>query len=529
MSRWNTDSRAALAHYVLLAAGALWIALCARGQWFFYDEWAFLVEPDASGLMAPHVGHWSLSPILITELLRSIFGLSTYVPYLAVAVLIHLGIAHLLWRALRRLGTHRWVAVALAFLFTVLGIGSENILWAFQIGFMGAILLGLGAVLVADVQAPKRPWIAFIGFVVLTTASLTFSGTALPLLAAAALVAWRRHGLRRAVVMLLPAVVVYGCWYVYATRSFDMAKGGRVDGFGQLLTGVPQYAAKMFVDALQLLTPIPSFGIILFTIVLIAAVARFTSLWRTRPIALALLLGGLVFALLTGFSRINNGFEATLQGRYVYMMLTLMFPLIGVILTVAIRRRMIQPTLAVALVLATAVYNAGVMRVTASAQSERELNTRDILYAAAAIVEDPSWDIPDDAKPEPVFAPDVTVASLRMLVERGWLTPHPYSSTAYLTAIANLTPETETVATVEDCPVLPNGGTPVGEDPVFAASGPASFQLVAGPSVGAPTGQGRAVDLTTGTTTVELDPHFVWTVVGPEDGSVRLCDDDLDN
>lgn len=525
MSRWNTDSRAALAHYALLALGAVWIAVCSRGQWFFFDEWAFLVEPDGANLNAPHVGHWSLSPLVITLALRAVFGLGSYVPYLGLAVLVHLGIAHLLWRVLRRVGTQRWVAVALAAMFTVLGAGAENILWAFQLGFMGAVLLGLGALLIADVEAPKRPWLAYAGFAVLSVASLTFSGTALPLLAASALVAWRRRGFLRAVLLTLPAIVVYGAWYLYATRTFEMAGNGRVSGLGQLLTGVPTYAAKMFVDALQLMTPVPSFGIVLFAVLLIAVLARVTALWQHRPTALALVAGAVVFSLLTGFSRINNGFDATLQGRYVYMMIALTLPLMGVILTVAIRRRWLNPVLAVLIVLLAALYNAGLLSAQAMMQSEREINTRDILYASLAVIDDPQFDVDDSAKPEPVYAPDVTVGKLRLLLDRGWISEQPYTSDAYLTAIANLIPtQSVTSAPDGDCAILPSGGTPVGEDVVLSAFGPASVQVVAGPSVGAPTGQGRTVHLDAGTTTVHLDSRFVWTVVGPEDPSVRLCD-----
>jgi hypothetical protein len=524
VSRLNTDAGAAVAHYVLLAVGAVWIVFCATGQWFFFDEWAFLVPtPAATDYLAPHVGHWSAAPMLITHALESVFGLGSYWPFLLPAIAVHLGIAHLLWRIARRAGVDRWIAVALALFFTVLGAGGENILWAFQIGFMGAVLLGLGAVLIADTVSPRHPVLAAVGFIVLTVVSLTFSGTALPLLLAAALVAWRRRGFVRAALLVVPAVFVYGSWYLFANRSYPMSGGGRVEGLGQLLTGVPNYAAKMFVDALQLITPVPGFGIVLFGVVLIAVLLRAGSFWRTRPMVIALVAAGLAFALLTGFSRINNGFDATLQGRYVYMVISMLVPLFGVVLTAAVRRFGAPVVLAVALVLAAAVYNAGLLKQDADAQSSREIHTQEILSAAAEVVGDPSLDIADDAKPAPIFAPDVTAADLRELVENGTFVPGAYSEPAYLTAVANLVPDAELSSDPQVCPVLPEGANTVASELELSVNDPTGIQLIARDDATATEGETRSLDLATGTTTLRLDDAFTWLILVPTGAAVGDC------
>ena len=46
-------------------------------------------------------------------------------------------------------------AVAVAILLLVYGSGFENLFWAFQIGFVGSVALGLWALVVAD-----RPWLS---------------------------------------------------------------------------------------------------------------------------------------------------------------------------------------------------------------------------------------------------------------------------------------------------------------------------------------------------------------------------------
>src|SRR4029078_6788207 len=81
-------------------------------------------------------------------------------PYQAVLVALHLTAATLLRRIMRRAGVGPWIASAAALLFLCLGSGRQNIVWAFQIGFVGSLVFGLAHLILADHDGPldRRDW-----------------------------------------------------------------------------------------------------------------------------------------------------------------------------------------------------------------------------------------------------------------------------------------------------------------------------------------------------------------------------------
>jgi hypothetical protein len=151
--------RAALVvHVMSLVTGFFLLLWLNRNQWFVADEWHFLVErgfgPGKQGLFEPANEHWSTIPILIYRGLFSLFGVRTYAPYVAVLMLLHVGVAHLVWRVMRSSSVGPWIATAACAMFLLLAAGFENIQWAYQIGFIGSLLFGLGHVLLADHSEP---------------------------------------------------------------------------------------------------------------------------------------------------------------------------------------------------------------------------------------------------------------------------------------------------------------------------------------------------------------------------------------
>ena len=97
-------------HYAALFVSFFAILWIGRDQWFFGDDWAILAPRLDGSVMLPHVGHWNLIPAIVFPLVRNWLGLGSYLPYLALAVLAHLAVAHLGWRILGRIGTKPWVA-----------------------------------------------------------------------------------------------------------------------------------------------------------------------------------------------------------------------------------------------------------------------------------------------------------------------------------------------------------------------------------------------------------------------------------
>ncbi len=147
-----------LVHGLSLVGGAVVLLVANRNQWFFGDEWNFIVNRGprgaSIGVLEPHNEHWTTVPVLVFRGLLAIVGLRSYLPYVAVLLALHLGLAHLLWRVSLRVGATPAIATALAAVFIVLGAGSENLLWAFQIAFVGVVAFGWAAVLLHDHDGP---------------------------------------------------------------------------------------------------------------------------------------------------------------------------------------------------------------------------------------------------------------------------------------------------------------------------------------------------------------------------------------
>ncbi|MEA2842674.1 MAG: hypothetical protein QOJ69_345, partial [Actinomycetota bacterium] len=217
-------------HLATLVVGFVVVVWVNRNQWFFGDEWAFLgprgVLHGRPGLFAPHNEHWSTVPVLVYRGLYSLFGVRSYVPYVVVLAIVHVTVAHLLWRVMRRSGVEIGVATALSALFLVLGSGSENLLWAFQIGFVGSVACGLGALLLVDRDGafdwpPDGRDVAVWAVLVV---GLMCSGIGVPMVAVAVVAVLLRRGFgrvglaRAALVASVPAAVYLG-WLVLAGRE----------------------------------------------------------------------------------------------------------------------------------------------------------------------------------------------------------------------------------------------------------------------------------------------------------------------
>ena len=123
----------------------MWWLHVGRHQWFLVDEWVFLTNTGFGphDLLAPYNAHWTTLPILAYRSLFALAGLRSYVPYQLVTIGLHLGTAALLRVIMRRVGVGPWIATLAASLFVFFGAGAQNVLWAFQMTFVGALVLGL--------------------------------------------------------------------------------------------------------------------------------------------------------------------------------------------------------------------------------------------------------------------------------------------------------------------------------------------------------------------------------------------------
>ena len=98
--------------------------------------------------------------------------------------------------------------------------GAENILVAFQITFVGALVFGLGQLLLADHDGPidRRDWLGLVAGL----AALLCSGVAITMVfvvGLAAVLRRGRRGWRRALFHTAPLALVYLVWLLVAPKG----------------------------------------------------------------------------------------------------------------------------------------------------------------------------------------------------------------------------------------------------------------------------------------------------------------------
>lgn len=406
------------AHLISLGAAIIVIVVAGWQQWFFGDDWALLAPRLDGDLLAPHVGHLTIIPAIAFAALRDTVGLHSYAPFLALAVVMHLTIAHLLWRLLGRVGVTPWLATGLAAIVAVLGAGAENILWAFQFGFLGAIAAGLAILL--QLQADRPAWWAIA---ILSLVAIGFSGTALPMLAAAGLVTLLRHRWWH-LAWFAPAGVAYLTWYLVVARESPSGIPP-VSGLDDLPLAVV-FAAAMIAGGLGRALPWIGLGVIPAVAVAAWAVVTVRQGWRTPALtAYAMIGGAVVFVSLTAWSRSSLGLSGAASQRYAYLVIVLLLPALGLLLTAALVRWRAARVIVAVVVSAAVVGNAVLLVSEGAVQAEREQASRLAIEASiAALRADPDDIGLLDRAADPVWAPDLTGRDLLQLVDRGqWPTP----------------------------------------------------------------------------------------------------------
>ena len=125
---------------------------------FYYDEWDFVLAAPRWTLRSyfvPHSEHWYTFAAVVYELLFTAVGMRSYLPFTAALLLVHASVAFLLFLVVRR-RSGDLLGLAAAAMVLFLGRGFENVLWAFQIGFLGSIAFGLAAIYLLDRPSSGR-------------------------------------------------------------------------------------------------------------------------------------------------------------------------------------------------------------------------------------------------------------------------------------------------------------------------------------------------------------------------------------
>lgn len=291
------------------------ILLLSRGYTFYFDEWDFIQHaPDWgwSSFLQPHNEHPVMLPRLIYAALLSTFGLHTYAPYMVVLMVLHGAGALLLFELVRRRAGDL-VAVACAAMLLVLGAGWENLLWAFQIAFVGSVACGLGMLLALDSPPTQRTGALAAA---LLTASLMFSGIGLFFGVVAAVRLGLDSPRRRELIWFVPVGLAFAAWYLAFGHSGAPTVPPPSAANVFLLPAYVGWGLAGSVAGIIGVTGLPALAVLLVAVFILGF-----AWWRQRPdpLALGLAAGLLTFYVVTGLTRAQVGLDQSASGRYVYV------------------------------------------------------------------------------------------------------------------------------------------------------------------------------------------------------------------
>jgi hypothetical protein len=197
----------------LLTSAAMLLVL-TRNLTFFQDTWEFLInrrDLTAGNLLHPHNEHIVLIPVAIEIFILNVFGMSAALPEYLLLIAMSLATGLLLFvYARRRVGD--WLALMATALLLFIGPAWQDLLWPFELAFVGSVLFGIAMLVALD----REDTVGDILACLFLTIAAGFSSLGIAFMAAAAvhLLQHRRdRGLRRAWFVAIP-VVLFGLWYL---------------------------------------------------------------------------------------------------------------------------------------------------------------------------------------------------------------------------------------------------------------------------------------------------------------------------
>jgi len=255
---------------ILAGLAYLTILRLGFGMTFFSDEWAFIQNrslADPATWWGPHNEHWSTIPVLVYRAMVETVGIGSYVPYLALVALLHLAVATLVYALLER-SSGPLLALSGSAIVLFFGSGLENVYWGFQIGFVGALAFGLGAIWLTELGPTQARALAAA---MLLLASVATQGVGLFMCVAVGIEwlldpRWRRY----VIVLVIPAAA-FLAWYV-AIGRFGVATF-RDPFSSDALLAISPSIMRGLSNAFGAIAGLPLFGFVVF--------AAFTT-WGTR-------------------------------------------------------------------------------------------------------------------------------------------------------------------------------------------------------------------------------------------------------
>jgi len=405
-----------------ILCGFFFLLWCNRHTWFFGDDFAYVFDRYLAAkdgrwvdaLLRPHNEHWVTLPAFLHIALQTLFGIDQHLIFIIPVVSAHcLGV----WASSRvvfRATADGAATLATALALTFMAAGNENLLWGFQVGFIGApVLVILATLLCHRVNSTPRLGVASL----LCCLAVMTQGTALSAMVIPTLLLLFQRRIRDLVIIVGPAAALFIGWYLkWGSDSVHSSPTNE-----QRLQW-PQYVWKGIQTSLDGFVNVQGAGAIILALSLVG-LCRSRLGWSHLQLPIAMFAAAPCFFAISAWGRLQFGIDQAGASRYQYIGILFMSPLliIGVYELFSLPRRRTASLLIVGAWIATS----GISGLAAASTSTYPTDPRfrRTIEAAALLGEDPA--VAGGRRPSPQFNPNVTVDGLRELVADGSFTPRP--------------------------------------------------------------------------------------------------------
>jgi hypothetical protein len=235
----------------------------------------------------------------------------------------------ILFALLRSVGAHARTAAFVAAIVLFYGGGAEAFMWDAPMVLTSGLLLGLvSALVLVRSKAPRR---GSIIAALLLLAAVMCSGTGLVAAVTVGCFAFFRAGVRVALLVAGPAIVVFSAWF------FTIGQDGRVRFSARSIPEIPEFVWSGLTAAVGSVLGVPVTGWLLL-LGLVASVALAAAPSATlRRLAVAGLVGAVTQLVLSSFASLVVGDQAARVGRYQYIVLVLLAPAVALALEAVTR------------------------------------------------------------------------------------------------------------------------------------------------------------------------------------------------
>ncbi len=291
---------------MLMLLDAALLLYMGRGFSFFGDDWSFVMYDSGPGihsLLLAHNGNISIVPAAIYKVLFHLVGLNHYAVYRLVVILSHLLSAGLIFLlASRRLP--RAPALLATLLIMFLDAAWEDLLWAFQVGYLVSVVGGLATWVLLE---RKRRWSDVAAMLCLVVA-MGSSSVGIAFMAGVFVeLAWQRQG-KRLWIVAVPAAL-YLLWYLSYGES-QVTTSSVIHSPGYVLDIAAAAFGAVAGRGLGWGRPLALVGVL-------AMAARLMHTTSVTPRLLGLLATGLTLWIVTALAR--STISPPWSSRYTYL------------------------------------------------------------------------------------------------------------------------------------------------------------------------------------------------------------------